>query len=61
MLFVKDGSAAVFTFQPYGLGWTNLRDLVRECEAHGLEASIGTWPAWHSPGDVLFVEVKRGS
>ena len=59
-LFNKDGRAAVFTFQPYDLGWKTLRALVKTCEAHGLEASIRTWPAWHYPGSVLFVEIKRG-
>lgn len=59
MMFCKDGKAAVFTFQPYGLDWQTLRALIRTCEDYGLEVSINTWPGWHFPGRVLFVAIRR--
>lgn len=57
-LFVKDGKAEVFTFQPYQLCWDTLEDLVEACRQNGLQADVTTWPAWHYPGSVLFVEVR---
>jgi hypothetical protein len=61
LLFNKNGKPEVYTFQPYGLGWETLKALIATCEANGLEAKIDTWPAWHFPGSILFVEVRRAA
>jgi hypothetical protein len=58
-LFIKDRKPHVFTFQPYGLSWFTLVELVEACQHWRLEARIATWPAWHFPGEVLFVEITR--
>jgi hypothetical protein len=42
--------------QPYPLSAAALKDMYEAAQRLGLEFSISTWPAWHYPGSVLFVE-----
>jgi len=46
----------VWVSQPYALAASDLGEMARFAEAHALDFSIATWPAWHYPGSVLFVE-----
>lgn len=48
---------AVYVFQPYGLSGDTMNELGDYCRKWGLKAGINTWPAWHYPGRVLFVEI----
>jgi hypothetical protein len=56
-LWIRDGKPAVFVFQPYGV--QDVAALGAFCAARSLECSIDTWPAWHNPGRVVFVEIHR--
>lgn len=47
----------VYVYQPYGLDGETMEELGDYCRKWGFEANIDTWPAWHYPGRVLFVEV----
>ena len=58
-LWLKDGKPHVYVSQPYGLSLETLLEMVSQCQELGLEIHIGTWPAWHFPGTVLMVEVRR--
>ena len=44
--------------QPYGLGTADIRELAA-LQLAGFEVDVNTYPAWHFPGQVLHVEVKR--
>lgn len=52
----------VYVFQPYGLGGETIEELFAYCQKWGFRTQIDTWPAWHYPGHILFVElyVKGG-
>jgi len=44
--------------QPYGLGPEGIREL-EALQLAGLEVWVSAYPAWHLPGNVLHVEVRR--
>jgi len=56
-LWLRDGKAAVFVSQPYQI--IDVEALGAFCKERGLEVAITTWPAWHYPGSVLHVEIRR--
>jgi len=60
-LWLKDGKPEVYVSQPYNLSLNEMRELVRFCDEYGLTTSVGMWPAWHFPGGVLMVEVKKAN
>lgn len=47
---------SIWVSQPYPLGFDGLREMVDFANRHGLQFKVSTWPAWHYPGSVLFVE-----
>lgn len=58
-LFLRDGKAAAFTSQPYGLDWERLRSTVEFCKAHELEVSIDGAMSWHFPGDTILLHFTK--
>jgi hypothetical protein len=56
-LWLKNRKPVAYTFEPYGLNYKTLKDLVQFCELWRLEFSIDTWPAGHYPSRVLWVEI----
>lgn len=60
-LWLKDGVPEVLVSQPYGLGLQTMRELVALCDRCDFDASVDTWPAWHFPGGVLMVEIRRAA
>jgi hypothetical protein len=56
-LWLFGGKATTFVFQPYGLTTRNILLLGEFCRDRQLSVVIDTWPAWHYPGNVLFVEI----
>jgi hypothetical protein len=47
---------AIWVSQPCSLSSKTLREMADFADAWGLIYTISTWPAWHCPGSVLFVE-----
>ncbi|OPX83386.1 MAG: hypothetical protein A4E53_04661 [Pelotomaculum sp. PtaB.Bin104] len=60
-LWLKDGKPEVYVSQPYSLSLNEMRNLVRFCDEYGLTVSVSTWPAWHFPGGVLTMEVRKAN
>ncbi len=58
-LWLKDGKPYVYVTQPYHLDFKILQELIRFCDDNGLTASISPDYAWHFPGSILFVEIKK--
>ena len=58
-LWYRDGKAAVYISQPYGIAAETLAKMQEACRVHGLAFDVSTWPAWHYPGSVLFVTWHR--
>jgi hypothetical protein len=55
-LWLRDGKPAVWVSQPYPLGSSTIAQMTYVAEQYGLAFEISTWPAWHNPASVLFVE-----
>ena len=55
-LWNKDGKATYWVPQPYGLSFGQIKEMMERAEKYGLEFEIGTFPAWHYPGHVLFIK-----
>ena len=53
----RDGSRFRIS-HPYGLGWHDLRELVRFCEANGLRVSIDA-RSWYYHGATLLVVMQK--
>ena len=58
-LWCHRGKPVVYVFQPYGLSWSMMEDLISYCQRWGFQMNVDTWPAWHYPGHVLFVEIYQ--
>lgn len=58
-LWLKDGKPYVYITQPYHLDFKTLQELVSFCDDNGLTVSISPDYAWHFPGSILFVEIKK--
>lgn len=58
-LWLKNGEPYVYVTQPYDLSHEDLVGMVTQCQELDLELRINAWPAWHFPGRVLMVEVRR--
>lgn len=58
-LFLKDKRPHIFTSEPYGLGWDDLKEIVAYCKEHGLEASVDAWDSWHFPGCTLLLQYRK--
>lgn len=58
-LLFQLGKPVSFISQPYGLGWSTLKELVELCSKRGLEASIDASTSWHFPGRTLLVDITR--
>ena len=60
-LWCHEGKPVVYVFQPYGLSGSQMDELSSYCQKWGFQMTVDTWPAWHYPGRILFVEIyKRG-
>lgn len=57
-LWLRNGEPAVWVSQPYPLSSSKIGQMTYVAEQYGLSFEISTWPAWHYPGSVLFVEWK---
>ena len=53
------GKPVVYVYQPYGLSGRDIKALVAYCEKMRLDFSIDARLAWHSPGNVLLIELWR--
>jgi hypothetical protein len=56
-LWLRDGKPVAFVSQPYQIG--DVEKLGSFCRDRDLRCTITTWPAWHYPGNALFVEIRR--
>ena len=56
-LWLFGGEAVSLVYKPYGITSKNVLLLGEFCRDRELEIVIDTWPAWHNPGSVLFVEI----
>lgn len=57
-MLTKDGKPSVLVSQPYGLGFTELKELVSFCETFGLEVEIDAC-GWYFFGRALRVEIAK--
>jgi hypothetical protein len=58
-LWIRNGQPFAYVAQPYGISLSDMSQLVTFCEANGLEARIDASLAWHFPGRVLLVDVRK--
>lgn len=49
----------IFVSQPYHFYEITAERTVEFCKKFGLKFTIKTWPAWHYPGHVLFIEYRK--
>ncbi len=56
--WLRDGKPYCLVGQPYQLLEDDIRELAELIEK-GFDVQIGTRPAWHYPGGVLHIEVRR--
>ena len=57
--WTQGGKPYCLVGQPYQLNGDDLRELLALEVEHGLDVVVSTSPAWHYPGGVLSVIVKR--
>ena len=57
--WTQGGKPYCLVGQPYQLNGDDLRELLALEVEHGLDVIVSTSPAWHYPGAVLSVIVKR--
>ena len=55
----KNGKPFAVVGQPYQINEEDMKLACRICEEHSLSFYISTWPAWHYPDHVLFIEFRR--
>ena len=55
----KGGKPYAVVGQPYSLSGEDMADILKNCNERGLEFCLKTWPAWHYPGHVLFIEFRK--
>ena|SRR3990167_8023329 len=57
----KNGKPFCIVSQPYQISSGEMHSAANLCEKYGLQFSIVTWPAWHYPNAVLFMEWRKRS
>lgn len=57
-LWIKEGRAFSYTFEPYGMSKERMEALNCYCDEHGLDYRL-TGRSWWNPGDTLLIEVRR--
>jgi hypothetical protein len=55
----RNGRPYCLVSQPYGLNHKQIQEIMHYCQTKGLTVDIDTWPAWHFPGVVLHVLIRR--
>jgi hypothetical protein len=53
------GRPKFFISQPYQIYDYNLEETIKFCHENNLEFVITSYPSWHNPGNVIFIEYSR--
>jgi hypothetical protein len=57
----QDGKTKMIISQPYYLTYSQIKETVKFCEEHGLEAMIDARSSWHFPSTTISVQYHRVS
>ena len=57
-LWIKNGKPYLFVSEPYDLDISDMKGLIRICEAYGLEFNVRGWSRWN-PGDTSAIFITK--
>ena len=58
-MWIRNGKAYCYIFQPYGWNELKAQDLTRFCEKHGLTFSVDPESSWHRPGSTTLIVITK--